>query len=89
MTRLYTDTERKEASRQALALLTASNMDHPEHENLLTGLIPNADLPLVVVMMLSLVSGLLAGLDEDNRGAADRWLRHCGQSVEAMPEGGE
>ncbi len=89
MTRLYTATERKNANRQALALLTASaNPGFGRPVGVLIECL-GSGLPLVTLELLSLVSGLLAGLDEDNAGACDRWLRCCGSAVEAMPEGGE
>ncbi len=88
MTRLYTATERKEASRQALALLTAA---HAEELVLVTELIGDQgdNLPIVTATLAGFTSGLLRSFDDECEGAAECWLSELGQSVEAMPEGGE
>lgn len=90
MTRLYTATERKEASRQALALLTASNTDHIP-EDLISDLIASQgdNLPLVAASVVGLASGLLKSFDDQYEGAGDSWLRWVGRRIESMPEGGE
>jgi hypothetical protein len=86
----FTATERKEATRQALALLTASFCDDPDGQ-LIGDLIgaQGLDLPLVTVSVVGLASGLLRSFDDEHEGAARCWLESIGQRVEAMPEGDE
>lgn len=85
MTRLYTATERKDASRHALALLTASKSgDHPMVRSLVD---EPGDLALVTVSLAGYCGGLLLSFDDEQEGAADLWLTSLGEQIEAMPEG--
>ncbi len=88
MTRTYSATERKEATRQALALLTASLCDDPDGR-LIGDLIgaQGLDLPLVTCTVVGLSAGLLRSFDDEHEGAARCWLESVGRRVEAMPEG--
>jgi hypothetical protein len=86
----YSATERKEATHQALALLTASFCDDPDGR-LIGDLIgaQGVDLPLVTVSVVGLASGLLRSFDDEYPGAARRWLESIGRRIESMPEGDE
>jgi hypothetical protein len=90
VTPTFTATERKAATRQALALLTASFCDDPDGR-LISDLIgaQGLDLPLVTVSVVGLASGLLRSFDDEHEGASHAWLELIGRRVEAMPEGDE
>lgn len=87
MTATFTESERKDATRDAVAILTASSMDdHGLVESLIFAL--GDRLPMVTCSIVGLVSGLLESLDDEDPGVTEHWLAAIGQGVEAMPEGG-
>lgn len=82
----HTATERKDASRQALAILTASRGDdYPTVRQLVDE--QGEGLALVLIVFAGYSAGLLRSFDDECEGAADLWLANLGASVEAMPEG--
>lgn len=84
---LFTATERKEATRQALALLTASHAPDLDDDLIEELIVVQGDgLPLVTASILGLASGLLHSFEDQQEGAADEWLQCIGRRVEAMPE---
>ena len=75
--------ERKQAAKQALALVTAAMQDDPQVD-LVTQLREVDDIVLVVSSLVGLSTGLLRSFDDLRPGASARWLAGIGLSLESM-----
>jgi hypothetical protein len=78
-----TATERKQAAKQALAMVTAAMEERP-HVALVDQLMEVDNIVLVVSSLIGLSTGLLRSFDDLRPGSAGRWLQGIGLSLESM-----